>query len=477
VKINFRPVGLLLLGLFAATSAWSFTFITDDRTTGALPIKWPPGTVAIQIKLGSNQGGTINFDAAAQAATRDWNAVIGNLQITSTIVAPSPAAQGNSINEMVFASTAFGTAFDSRTLAVTTTWSLSSNNERTQADTVFNTAFTWSVYDGPLQSGVRDLRRVALHELGHTLGLDHPDQANQTVSAVMNSTISSLDRLTSDDIAGAQQLYGPPGIPANDNFANAIALTLSNNSATGTGYNTNATKESGEPSHADSKGTHSIWWKWTAPNAGSMTVTTLGSYFDTVLAVYTGPAVNNLTLIGNNDDLRNDSTAHIQASSVTFTVTSGQTYYFAVDGWDGDSAGATINLSFTPPASPPPTITTQPASTGVTVGGTASFSVVASNATSYQWSFNNSPITGATAATYSISNAQSTNAGSYFVTVTNAGGSVISSTATLTVNTPAPPTTPSTPSSSGGGGGGGAPSAWFYGMISLLALGRFVRRR
>lgn len=475
MKTNLRSLIGVLVGLTVAKSALGFTFITDNRTTGALPIKWPAGTVAIQIKLGTSSDGSINYSNAAQAASQDWNAVIGDLQITSTIVSPGPAAQNNGVNELAFGADAFGKAFDSSTLAITTTWTLG-DDQRTQADTVFNSSgtFQWSVYDGVRTGTAVDLRRVALHELGHLLGLDHPDQATppQTVSAIMNSHISNLDRLSSDDISGAQQLYGPPGVPANDNFANAIALTLTNNTTSTTGYNTNATKESGEPSHAGSTGTHSVWWKWTAPTAGSMAIDTLGSRFDTVLAVYTGTAVNNLTAIASNDDV--SSSPHIQTSSVTFTAVSGQTYYIAVDGWAGDSAGINLDLNFTPSSTQPPTITTQPTSASVTVGGTASFSVVATNATSYQWSFNNSAISGATSANYSISSAQTSNSGNYFVTVSNAGGSVVSNTVTLTVTTPS---TPPPQTSSGGGGGGGAPSLWFYGMMSLLAFARFVRHR
>ncbi|RPI56788.1 MAG: DUF11 domain-containing protein, partial [Acidobacteria bacterium] len=91
-----------------------------------------------------------------------------------------------------------------------------------------------------------------------------------------------------------------------------------------------------------------------------------------------------------------------------------------------------------------PVITTQPASVSVTVPSPASFSVVASGATpmSYQWRRNGSNIAGATSATY-VRNptALSDNGSTYTVVVSNAGGSVTSTAATLTAN--AAPVAPS----------------------------------
>src|SRR5262249_45887576 len=86
-----------------------------------------------------------------------------------------------------------------------------------------------------------------------------------------------------------------------------------------------------------------------------------------------------------------------------------------------------------------PTISTQPASVTVTAGQSASFSVVASGTSlSYQWQKQANSvwtnISGATGATYTISSAASTDAGSYRVVVSNLGGQVVSTTATLTVN-------------------------------------------
>ena len=97
----------------------------------------------------------------------------------------------------------------------------------------------------------------------------------------------------------------------------------------------------------------------------------------------------------------------------------------------------------------PPTITSQPSSQTVTAGQTATFSVATtgSNPMSYQWQFNGATISGATLNTYSLANAQPSNAGSYSVVVSNSAGSAVSNSATLTVTTLVPPTITSQPSS------------------------------
>lgn len=422
---------LILAALLAlATLAAGFTFIINSNT--GLPVKWPPGSIPLRIMLGSAttlSDGT-NYSTSVQAAAESWNPLLGNEQFTTQILPPGPGGDGNRINEVLFSDKIYTRSFDATTLAATTTWIR--GNERTESDVVFNTAWTWDSYRGVRRSNIIDIRRVAIHELGHSLGLDHPDEAGQTVAAIMNSHVSNIDAQASDDISGAQQLYGPPGVPANDNFANASALTLTNNAVTATGFNTNATKETGEPSHASNPGGRSVWWKWTAPADGSVALDTRGSRFDTTLGVYTGTSVNALTLITSNDDINRGV---VQASSVTFTATNGTTYSFAVDGFDGDCAGITLNLTFTPVGGSAPTITTQPVGQTVTAGANVTFTVTAtgSGTLSYQWLFNGNPISGATSASYSLTNVQQANDGNYSVTVSNSAGAVTSTAATLTV--------------------------------------------
>ena len=104
------------------------------------------------------------------------------------------------------------------------------------------------------------------------------------------------------------------------------------------------------------------------------------------------------------------------------------------------SAPATLTVN---PAPVPPSIATQPVSVTVTAPAAASFSVVASGDAplSYQWRRNGVDIPGATSATYGLAPTSVGDSGAAFdVVVTNAGGSVTSTAAALTVNpAPVPP--------------------------------------
>lgn len=100
------------------------------------------------------------------------------------------------------------------------------------------------------------------------------------------------------------------------------------------------------------------------------------------------------------------------------------------------SSAATLTVT-TASGAVAPTITTQPLSQSVAVGGSVSLTVAASGTAplSYQWSKDGAAIANATAATYTVASATTASAGSYTVLVSNAAGSVTSSPATLTVTT------------------------------------------
>ncbi|NJL48080.1 MAG: cadherin repeat domain-containing protein [Leptolyngbyaceae cyanobacterium SM2_5_2] len=94
---------------------------------------------------------------------------------------------------------------------------------------------------------------------------------------------------------------------------------------------------------------NSIWWQWTAPTTGPITVDTLGSALaNTVLAVYTGGSVNSLNQIAFNDNISSSE----RRSRVTFNAIAGLTYYFAVDGVGNTTGAVQLNLNTAPQITP-----------------------------------------------------------------------------------------------------------------------------
>jgi len=117
--------------------------------------------------------------------------------------------------------------------------------------------------------------------------------------------------------------------PANDSFTNAWALTgtfaITNGNSS---QPSNATKEPGEPNHSGFTGGRSVWFDWTAPVSGLTRISTAGSAFNTLLAVYTGSVVNALTQVAANDNF----TGQGNTSRVEFDAVQGTTYHIAIDG-------------------------------------------------------------------------------------------------------------------------------------------------
>ena len=140
-----------------------------------------------------------------------------------------------------------------------------------------------------------------------------------------------VDLGTDNEINGCHPVPSPP----NDAFADAIAVTGPDGSITGS--NVGATSEPGEPSQGGI-GDASIWYSWQAPADGSASFDTFTSDFDTVLGVYTGPAVDELRRVAANDD----SGGSVQ-SRVQFQATAGTTYAIVVAGFAGEMGDVVLS--------------------------------------------------------------------------------------------------------------------------------------
>jgi hypothetical protein len=215
--------------------------------------------------------------------------------------------------------------------------------------------------------------------------------------------------------------------PPNDNFENRIALA--GTVVVTNGDNTGASMQADEPYHAaNSSCGRSVWWSWTAPTTDTVTISTAGSVFDTILGVYTGAELSALTEVASNDD-------DVSVTSLaTFPATSGTTYQIAVAGNRGDYGSIALRIA----VGVPPAITSSPQSQTVTAGANVTFMVTATGTAplSYQWRLAGTNLPGALASSLTRTNVQLADAGSYSVTVSNSAGSVASANATLTVNAP-----------------------------------------
>jgi hypothetical protein len=214
-KLPAMTRAVVALALFmAGLSATAHGYVLEGP-------RWPSGTVLVlQLGLGNAnrtlQDGNTSWDTAVEPVANMWNQSFERVRISNVLNPQAPVSKSDRVNSIVFTTSIFGQSFGSGTLAVT--YYSSSGSNMLEADCLFNRAAVFDSYRGPLQfvphgPAIADIRRVFLHELGHALGLGHPDQGGQRVTAVMNSIVGNQEELSADDIAGGQYLYGAPVTP------------------------------------------------------------------------------------------------------------------------------------------------------------------------------------------------------------------------------------------------------------------------
>ena len=147
-----------------------------------------------------------------------------------------------------------------------------------------------------------------------------------------------------------------------------------------------------------------------------------------------------------------NSTAISGATSSTYTTPAltdaddGAAFFVIAKNDSGSVKSDTITLTLGVAGSP--TITGQPANQTAPLGGSATFTVIATGTSlTYQWYKGSDKISGATQSSYTVSSITSSSAGTYHVVVTNANGSVTSADATLTIGAAVAPAITTQPAS------------------------------
>lgn len=366
--------------------------------------KWSNGsTVTMQLSLG-NAGRTLadgntSWNSAVAPALDSWNAVIAGMHFAKVMNSTAAVSSGDHTNSMAFASTNFGQSFGSNTLAVTTYWF--SGSTMSEADILFNSNQPWDSYRGALRSGGYDIQRVALHESGHALGMAHSTLS----SAIMYAYIGNTDALTSDDIAGAQSMYGAAtSTPTPTPTPTASGTPTGTPSATPTPTATSTATPTPTPARAEmvnpvpgvTFGSSSVIFSWTAGTATSY-------------ALFVGST-------SGGSDLYNSGIISALSRTVNSMPTDGRTVYatlyskvngswvsnkytytaFSTSGTPTPTPSGTPTPTATPTSTPSsnPAVTLTASPTSVRPGTTAKFTVTA-----------NAPVSSATTVNYSISGA------------------------------------------------------------------------
>ncbi len=222
-----KNLSFLLIGIFTLLNSNAYAFQES-------PFKWPSAATSMQGHFTTSDPDTptgANWDGALSQAGSRWNSAGFTFNVSSLgneVV--DPCAIGG--NQAVFHPNFCGSAFGASTLAVTFTSFFAAVPPATvgtavESNIIFNSGKSWGVYSGTSGTGF-DFRRVAVHEMGHALGLDH----SGVFPAIMLPNIGGTEIPQADDIAGVAAIYGLVVANTPPNITSSAARTVAENTIT-----------------------------------------------------------------------------------------------------------------------------------------------------------------------------------------------------------------------------------------------------
>lgn len=418
----------------AATADTSFTVSPGNPNLAFSPVvNKAYGSAPFPVNATSASNGAITYSVLSGPATISGDTVTVTGPGTVVLQATQPAT-GDYIAATVDTSFTVSSGDPNLALAPIPNKTYGSAPFPVSATSASNGAITYSVVSGPATiSG----NMVTLTGLGPVVV-----QASQAATADYTSATTT----TSFTVGGETpmltfasipaEIYGNAPFPVTASSASSGAVTYSVVSGPATIVGNTVTLTGAGP--VEIMASQAASGDYTAATA--VTTFTVAGETPTITFPSPGTQAYSQTPIAVNATSNSTGTitysvvsgpATISGNMVTMTG-AGPVTLQASEAASGGFGTGTATTTFTITATNPQ-IALQPVSQNLCPPQTLTLSVNATNATSYQWNYNGTPIPGATDTTYTIGSTSASNTGNYTVTVSNPTASVTSQTATVNV--------------------------------------------